>query len=415
MSPASRRHALIFVTITILLDVIGFGIIMPVMPALLREITGGTLAEASAWGGYLVFSYALLQFVCAPLLGALSDSHGRRPVLLLSLGMYAVNYLLMGFATSLLVLFIGRILTGMSSATYATANALIADVTAPEERAQSFGLVGMAFGVGFIIGPALGGFLGEWDLRLPFFVAAGFALANTLYGLVVLKETLPADKRRPFDWRRANIVGAFAQLRRYPLLVGLIGAIFLYNVGHHVYPANWSFYTMAKFDWTPRDVGLSMGVVGILMAAVQGGLIRVVIPRLGAAQSALLGLTAAAAAYVGIAFAPNGTAVYLWSAVSALSGFIMPATQSMLSTHVGADAQGELQGMLASVGSVGAIVGPLLMTQTFTWYTSPANPVYFPGAAFLVAGGLTTLAIAVYLVNLRWIRREAASATGAGS
>ncbi len=401
MSSSTKRHALTFVTITVLLDVIGFGIIMPVLPILLAELTGGGLSEASEWGGYLLVSYAVLQFVFSPILGGLSDSYGRRPVLLLSLGFYAVNYLIMGFATSLFLLFVGRVLTGMSSATYATANALIADVSPPEERAQNFGLLGMAFGIGFIIGPTLGGLLGEWDTRAPFFVAAAFALVNTVYGYFVLNETLDEKNRRPFDWRRANPIGAFAQLRKYPMISGLIVAVLLYNIGHHVYPSNWSFYTMEKFHWTPRDVGLSMGVVGILMAVVQGGLLRVVIPRIGAGRAAILGFASAAMAYIGIAMAPNGLTVYFWCVVSALSGFIMPSLQSMLSNQVAADQQGEMQGILASVGSVGAIIGPLLMTQTFAVFTQSGASYYFPGAAFMVAGCLSIVALMVFAMHLR--------------
>jgi DHA1 family tetracycline resistance protein-like MFS transporter len=392
-----KTHALVFVTVTLLLDVIGFGIILPVLPLLLQELTGGSLSEASLWGGWLMVSYAVLQFFFAPLLGALSDAYGRRPVLLLSLGFYAVNYLLMGFAETLALLFIGRVLTGLSSATYATAGAVIADVSPPDQRAQNFGLMGIAFGVGFIIGPTLGGLLGEWHERAPFFVAAAFALANTVYGFFALKETLAPSLRRSFDWRRANPLGAFAQIRRFPMLAGLVGALFLYNMGHHVYPTNWSFYTLEKFDWTPRDVGLSMGFVGILMALVQGGLIRLVIPRIGSERTALIGFAAAAMAYVGIAFAPSGLMLYVWCLVSALSGFIMPSVQGMLSSHVPSNQQGELQGLLASVSSVGAIMGPLLMTQTFAVFTGATAPVYFPGAAFLVAGVLASVAMLIFV------------------
>ncbi len=401
MDAARKRHALTFVTITLLIDSAGFGIIMPVMPFLLAELMGTGLSEASVWGGYLLFSYAVLQFFFAPILGAASDAYGRRPVLLLSLGFYAINYLLMGFAETLVLLFVGRILTGLSSATYATANALIVDVSAPDERAQNFGLMGMAFGMGFIIGPTLGGLLGEWDIRAPFFAAAAFAMVNTIYGWLVLKETLPVENRRPFDWRRANPVGAFLQIRRYPVLGGLIAAVFLYNLGHHVYPANWSFYTIEKFDWTPRYVGLSMGFVGILMAIVQGGLIRIVIPKIGAPRAALLGFASAAMAYIGIGLAPNGMTVYFWCFVSALSGFVMPSIQTLLAARVPANQQGELQGVMASVASVGAIIGPLLMTQTFAAFTGPDAITYFPGAAFVVAGMLSILAICVFLANVR--------------
>ncbi len=401
MDAKSRRHALIFVTTTVLIDVIGFGIIMPVLPQLLMELTDGQISTASSWGGYLLFSYAVLQFFFAPALGNLSDRYGRRPVLLLSLFFYGVNYLLAGLATSLWLLFLGRLLTGITSATYSTANALIADVSAPEEKAQNFGLLGMAFGVGFVFGPTLGGLLGEWDIRAPFYAAAILAFCNTLYGYVALRETLPVESRRPFDWSRANPVGALRRIGRYPMLVGMLTAVFAHNIAHHVYPSNWSFYTMEKFAWSAFDIGLSMGLVGILMALVQGGLIRVVVPRIGAPRSAILGFASASVAYIGIAFAPNELSVYLWCFVSALAGFVMPAVQSIMSNQVPPSEQGELQGIVASVGSVGMIIGPLLMTQTFAYFTSAEAVVYFPGAAFLVAGALALLALAVFVANVR--------------
>ena len=245
----NKRHTLIFVTTTVFLDTVGFGIIMPVLPQFLMSLSEISLAEASAIAGYLVVSYALLQFVFAPIIGNLSDRYGRRKILLVSLAAFSINYLIAGLAATLWVLFIGRILTGITSATHATANALIADVSPPEERAQNFGLMGVAFGLGFMVGPAIGGIAGAFDLRLPFFLAAGLAALNTLYGFFVLKETLPEDRRRPFDWKRANPVGMLLQVRRYPILIGLVAVMFIYNIGHHVYPSNWNFYTIEKFDW----------------------------------------------------------------------------------------------------------------------------------------------------------------------
>lgn len=396
----AKRHALTFVTITVFIDVVGFGIIMPIMPTLLMELTGAGAGAASQIGGVLLFVYAVLQFFFAPVLGNLSDRYGRRPLLLLSLGFYGLNYFLMGFADSLVLLFVGRILTGITASTYSVANALIADVSPPEERAQNFGLLGMAFGLGFIFGPTLGGFIGEWDSRAPFFAAGILALCNVAYGYFVLEETLPENLRRPFDAKRANPFGAFARIQKYPVLLGLMLCLLLYNIGHHVYPTNWNFYTMEKFSWTPFHIGLSMGLVGVLMAIVQGGLIRVVIPKLGAPRTAMLGFGAAAIAYIGIAFAPNGFVVCLWCGVSALSGFIMPALQSIMSNQVPADEQGELQGIVASISSIGAIIGPLLLSQTFAFFIGGATPIQFPGAAFLVAGGLTVIACAIFLGNL---------------
>ncbi len=404
----NKKYALTFATITVFLDTVGFGIIMPVLPEFLMQLTSASLSEVSSIAGYLVVCYAGLQFFFAPVIGNLSDRYGRRKVLLASLGMYAVNYLIAGLATTLWVLFIGRILTGITSATYATANALIADVSPPEERAQNFGLMGMAFGLGFIFGPSLGGLLGEYDIRLPFFAAAALAGLNTLYGYFVLRETLPESQRRPFNWRRANPVGMLVHLRRYPILVGLVLVMFIYNVGHHVYPSNWNFYTIEKFQWTPWDIGLSMGLVGVLMALVQGLLIRVVIPRWGAPTTAVVGFSAAATAYLGVAFAPNVLALYAWLVVSALAGLVGPAVSAIMANQVAQNEQGELQGINASVGSIAAIIGPLLMTQSFAVFSGSDAPIYFPGIAFLLAGVLAIVAVLIFAINLRVLKPLAA-------
>ncbi|NOX50605.1 MAG: TCR/Tet family MFS transporter [Gammaproteobacteria bacterium] len=396
-----KRHALVFVTMTVFIDTVGFGIIMPVLPQFLMQLTNSTLSQASSTAGLLLVCYAALQFIFAPIIGNLSDRFGRRPVLLVSLAMYAVNYLIAGLATTLWVLFIGRILTGATSATHSTANALIADVSPPQERAQNFGLLGLAFGMGFIVGPSLGGFLGEVDIRLPFFAAAGLAALNTLYGYIVLRETLPKNKFRKFEWKRANPIGMLAHLAKYPVLIGLMIVMFIYNIGHHVYPSNWSFYTIEKFNWTPFDIGLSMALVGLLMAFVQGYLIRIVIPKWGAQKTALVGFMAAFIAYAGIATAQNTISLYTWCFMSAFSGLIGPAISSIMSNQVSQNEQGELQGIIASVGSVAAIIGPLMMTQSFAYFTSPATPFYFPGVAFMIAAGLALVSIVIFILNTR--------------
>ncbi len=395
-----QRHAMVFVYITVLLDMIGFGIIMPVLPALLMDITGEPLSESAAYGGYLLTAYAALQFLFAPVLDGLSDRFGRRPVLLLSLAAYAINHLIAGLATSLAWLFFGRIMTGITSATHATANALVADVTPPERRAANFGLMGMAFGLGFVIGPALGGFLGEISPRMPFFAAAGLAGINPVYGALMLPETLPESKRRAFSWARANPFGALARLAQFPMLVGLVLVMFIYNIGHHVYPSIWAFFTMERFAWDSRDVGLSLAFVGLTMAIVQGGLIRLIIPKLGAPRVALLGFLASAIAFAGTALAQTVPLLALCIVASALSGLIGPAVQSIMSNQVPQNEQGELQGVLASIGSIAAIVGPLSMTQLFYHYTDNTG-VYFPGAPFVAAAGLATLAMLVFAYNCR--------------
>jgi len=399
----NKKHAMIFVVITAFIDTVGFGLIMPVLPNLLMELTGGDLSSTSAVAGYLVVSFAALQFLAAPILGNLSDRFGRKPVLLASLFTLGIYYVISGLATTLWVLFLGRVLTGFASATYSTANALIADVTPPEERAQNFGLLGMAFGLGFIFGPTLGGLLSEWDTRAPFFAAAALAFVNTGYGLIVLRETLPQENRRPFELARALPHNALKQIGRFPMLIGLLGVMFVYNIGHHVYPSNWSFYTMEKFDWSPLDVGLSLGVVGILMAFVQGYLIRIVIPRFGPQRTAFIGLLAAASAYIGIALAPNGLVLFAWMLMSALSNMVGPAVSSIMSNQVPANQQGELQGVNASVGSLAAIIGPFAITQVFTYFTSDCAPIYLPGAGFLVAAVLAIIAIFLFAANVRHV------------
>lgn len=397
----NKRHTLVFVTMTVFLDTVGFGIIMPVLPQFLMSLSEITLAEASAIAGYLVVSYALLQFVFAPIIGNLSDRFGRRKVLLVSLAAFSINYLIAGLAATIWVLFIGRVLTGITSATHATANALIADVSPPEERAQNFGLMGVAFGLGFMVGPALGGIVGAIDIRLPFFLAAGLAALNTLYGFFVLKETLPEDRRRPFDWKRANPVGMLLQIRKYPILIGLVAVMFIYNIGHHVYPSNWNFYTIEKFDWTPFEIGLSMGLVGIMAIFVQGYLIRKVIPLWGAPATAFIGFIVQAVAYLGIAFAGSSLALYVWCVASGFAGLVGPAVSGIMSNQVPQNEQGELQGINASMGSIAAIIGPLLMTQSFTYFTGPESPIYLPGIAFIIAGSLAILSLILFASNLR--------------
>jgi DHA1 family tetracycline resistance protein-like MFS transporter len=395
------KHALTFVTITVFLDTVGFGIIVPILPEFLVLIGNISLSEASALSGYLIFSYAVTNFLFAPLLGNLSDAHGRKPLLVLSLFVYGAAYLLSGFATALWMLFLGRLLTGITSATYAIANALIADVSTPEDKAQNFGLMGVAFGLGFIVGPALGGIIGAWDLRAPFFIAAGLAFTNTLYGLLFFRETLAPENRRPFDLRRASPWGSLSQLRKYPLLIGLILAVFLNNIGHHIWPANWNFYTIEKFAWTPMDVGLSMAFVGVMSVAVQGGLLRIVIPKFGPVRCAYFGIVATIAAFAGVATAGSAWALYFWCGVSSLGGLAGPSVNSILSNQVAADSQGELQGIMASVSSVAMIIGPLLLTQTFSYFTSASAPIYLPGSAFWVSALLTALALIIFYRQIR--------------
>ena len=396
-----KRHALTFVSITVFLDTVGFGVIVPVLPQFLVLIGNVNLSDASALSGYLIFSYAVTNFMFAPMLGNLSDAYGRKPLLVTSLFVYGGAYLLSGFATALWMLFLGRLLTGITSATYAIANALIADVSTAEDKAQNFGLLGVAFGLGFIVGPALGGIIGAWDLRAPFFIASGLAFINTLYGLIFFRETLAPENRRPFELKRASPWGALTQLSKYPLLIGLVIAVFLNNIGHHIWPSNWNFYTIETFAWTPLDVGLSMAFVGVMSVIVQGGLLRIVIPKFGPVRCAYFGITATIVAFVGVATAGSSAALFFWCGMSSLGGLAAPSVNSILSNQVAVDSQGELQGIMASVSSVAMIVGPLLLTQTFTYFTSDSAPLYLPGSAFWVAAILTSAALIIFFQQIR--------------
>ncbi len=391
------RQAIAVVFVTALLDSIGFGIIMPVLPELLMDVTAGTVSQAARYGGWLMFAYAAMQFVLAPVVGNLSDRLGRRPILLFSLFVLGVDYLIMWWAPSFAWLLLGRLVAGAAASTYSTCNAFIADVSPPEKRAQNFGLMGAAFGLGFIIGPVIGGLLGTYGPRVPFLAAAGLCFANLLYGALILPESLPAGQRRTFDWRRANPTGTLAALRRYPMVFPLIGAYFLFMLGHHVLPSTWSFFTMEKFHWSPAEVGYSLGFVGVLMVIVQAFVLRAALPRLGPRRAAILGFMAAAVAFVGYALATQSWMIYGFLMAGALQGFASPAMQGLMSNQVPGNEQGELQGGLASMSSLTAILSPPFMTQTFGYFTGMDAPVYFPGAPFVAAAALTALALAVFL------------------
>jgi DHA1 family tetracycline resistance protein-like MFS transporter len=393
----TKAHALIFILITVLLDSIGFGIVLPVMPQLIMDVTGEGISQAARYGGWLLFVYSVMQFFFAPVLGNLSDRFGRRPVLLVSLVIFAIDYLVMGWAPTVIWLFVGRIIAGMAAGTYGIANAYIADVFPPEERAQNFGLIGATFGCGFIFGPVIGGFLGELGPRVPFYATAGLTLANALYGLLVLPESLKRENRRRFELRRANPVGAINQLWRHPGLLGFVAVLFLYLLGHHALPATWSYYMIAKFGWTSSEIGFSLGAVGFTMLIAQGFLIRVAIRRLGPERTAYVGMTSAALAFIGYALAPYGWTVYCVMLVGAVQGFVSPAVQGIMSSRIPANAQGELQGAVGSVTSLAAIVGPPFMTQLFAYFSSDVTATYFPGAAFAAAAIITILSFTLLI------------------
>lgn len=385
--PSNKKAAIGFIFVTLLIDVIGFGIIIPVSPRLIMELKHSNLSIASEYGGYLIFAYATMQFICAPILGNLSDRYGRRPVLLFSLFGFAVDYLFMAFAPTLIFLFIGRIISGITGASFTTATAYIADVSPPEKRAQNFGIVGAAFGLGFIVGPLIGGLLGGFGPRVPFMVAAGLSFLNWLYGYFVLPESLPKENRRPFEWKRANPVGSLMQLKKYPAIAGLVSSLTLIYLGSHAVQSTWSYYSMEKFNWHESEVGVSLAVVGLCVGLVQGLLIRKTIPLLGQEKSIYLGILLYAMGMILFGIATKGWMMYGFTIVYCLGGIAGPALQGIISAHVPANEQGELQGALTSLISLTSILGPVVMTGLFAYFTSNKAPVHLPGMPFF-AGAL---------------------------
>ena len=383
----------LFIIVSMFIDAMGFGLIAPVAPKLIMQLTGTDLAGAAPIAGYLMVAYAAMQFVFAPVIGALSDRYGRRPVLLLSMGALALDYLLMSVAPSITWLFIGRLIAGVAGATYPTANAALSDLHPPEQRARYFGMIGAAWGVGFIVGPALGGLLGGFSPRTPFYVAAALAALNLVLGLVIFPETLPATARRPFAVARANLFGALQQLKHYHGIPLFLGIAFLYQIAHDAMPSTWTFFTMSKFGWDERGVGLSLTAIGLATAVVQGGLIGPIIKRFGEPLAARVGFIAGAVAMIGYAFAPAAWALFPAIAVGAFFGLAMPSLRSMMSRQVPANAQGELQGAMSGVMSISALLSPLAMTQLFHWATRPDAAVPFPGAPMLLGAGLLLLAL----------------------
>jgi len=400
MTP-SRPAALRFIFITLLIDVTGLGIIIPVLPKLISELIHGNLSDASQYGGWLTFSYALMQFLFAPVLGNLSDRFGRRPVLLFSLLGFGIDYIFLAFAPTIAWLFVGRVIAGITGASFTTASAYIADISEPEKRAQNFGLIGAAFGLGFIIGPIAGGLLGQLGSRIPFLTAAALSLLNTLYGFFVLPESLSKENRRKFEWKRANPLGSLLQLKKHPAILGLVGCIILLYIAGQSVQSTWTFYNMEKFKWNEAWVGYSLGFVGITVGIVQGVLIRVIIPKIGNIKSIYLGLTLNCLGLLLFAFATRGWMMFAFIIPYSLGGIAGPALQGIISGNIPSNEQGELQGALTSLMSMTSIVGPPLMTTLFAKFTGPAAPVNFPGAPFLLASLMMMASTWLAYRNLR--------------
>ncbi len=397
-----RKAAVGFIFLTLVIDIIGLGIIIPVVPQLIKGlIHTDNISKVSLYGGWLTFLYATMQFLFAPMIGSLSDKYGRRPVLLFSLLGFGLDYLFLAFAPSIFWLFIGRTISGITGASVTTASAYMADISDETNRAKNFGMIGAAFGIGFIIGPMLGGFLGEIGPRLPFLVAAGLALCNALYGYFVLPESLAPENRRDFNLKRSNPLSSLFHLRKYPAVSGLIFSLLFIYLGSHAVQSNWSYANIEKFHWTPKMIGFSLGMVGLLVGIVQGVLIRYINPKLGNEKSVYLGIALYALGLLLFAFASSTWMMFVFLIPYCLGGISGPALQSLISVHVPKNEQGELQGSLTSIMSVTSIVGPLIMTSLFAYFTKPSNPIYFPGSSFLLGAIFMVISAVIAYFVLR--------------
>lgn len=396
-----RRPAMGFILVTLFLDILGIGLIIPILPRLIEQLEGGDVSAASHTYGLLGALYALMQFLFAPILGSLSDRFGRRPVILGSLFGSGLDYLLLAYAPDLGWFYVGRLIAGITGANMTAATAYIADVSSPEKRAANFGMIGAAFGLGFIAGPALGGVLGDHDLRLPFFVAAGLTLLNWLYGLFVLPESLAVENRREFSWRRANPIGSFQSLKRHPLVFGLAVSFFLLSVGQFSTHSTWVLYTGYRYEWSPRQVGLSLAIVGLTVAIVQGGLSRRIIPALGEPRALVVGLCINVAAMIGYGLATEGWMVYCIVALGSIGAIGAPATQALITGGAEANEQGAVQGALTSLTSVAGFIAPMVSTGLFGYFISSRAPVRLPGAPFYLAALLILGALLVAVMTLR--------------
>jgi DHA1 family tetracycline resistance protein-like MFS transporter len=400
----SKKAAISFIFITLLIDIMGWGLIIPVMADLIAQLKHIPVNQASTYGALLLSVFAIAQFLFAPVIGNLSDKYGRRPVLLLSLFGFGIDYIILALAPAYGWLFVGRVIAGITGASFTTATAYIADVSTDEtSRAKNFGLIGAAFGLGFVLGPALGGFLAQWGIRAPFYAAAALCLLNCVYGYFFLPESLSKENRRPFEWRRANPFGSLKFLTRHREIGGLALSFFLIYLGAQAVQGNWNFFTIYRFNWSEKMVGISLAVVGVLVGAVQAGLTRVVNPKIGNEKSIYLGLSLYTVGLVLFAFATQGWMMFAFLIPYCLGGICGPSLQSVISGHVPRNQQGELQGALTSLMSLTAIIGPLMMNSTFAYFTTDKAPFYFPGVHFLIGAVCMLLSI---IITYKVLNRE---------
>lgn len=380
------KRSLLFIFLTILIDCIGIGIIIPTLPMLIQELSGASVSAAASYGGWLNFSYAIMSFLFSPVLGGLSDRYGRRPILLISLLGLGLDYIFLAFAPTIFWLFIGRIIAGVCGASFTTASAYIADVSTNENKARNFGMIGAAFGLGFIIGPVLGWLFGSLGTRVPFMAAAGLSLINFVFGYFVLPESLAKDHRRTFDWKRANPFGFFKHLSKHKTVLNLIVVLFILNIAGQAMPSIWSFFCIERFGWDEKLIGLSLTFVGITIATVQGGLIGMITKKIGVKRSIFIGLGFYMLGFFLFSLASRSWMMFAFMIPYALGGISVPNIQSILSSQVPANEQGELQGGLTGLISLTAVIGPILMTTFFTLFTQNPDSLYFPGISFFIGG-----------------------------
>jgi MFS transporter, DHA1 family, tetracycline resistance protein len=402
----TSKYAITFVFITVLLDMVGFGLIIPVQPALIRDVGHLDLAHASLIGGWLFASFSVTQFLFGPTMGNLSDAYGRRPLLLFAVAGLGIDYIIMATAPTLEWLFFGRLLAGFCGGSYVVANAFIADITAPEDRAKAFGLMGAAFGLGFVIGPAIGGLLGTFGPRIPFYVAAGVSALNLLFGYFILPETLPREKRRGFEWARANPFGTFKVFSTYKGVLPLCAVMAIYFFATAIYPAIWPFWGIAKFGWSEAMIGITLAAFGIINAVMQGGATGWAVKRFGEWNVALFGLSIAVISAVGYGLAGTFTFVIIMLIVHGPEGFVHPMLTAMMSKEVPADAQGEMQGGISSVQSLAMLLGTVVFAQLFGFFLSPASPIVSPNIAFFIAAAVLAIALGLFLVTSKNIQKE---------
>lgn len=399
-TPQNKTQILIFLCLVLFLDAVGFGLILPVLPGLISELSDFPNSQAAIIAGYLLFTFAIMQFFCAPILGALSDRFGRRPILLIALLGFSLDYFVMAAAPNLVWLFIARMISGVFGATYAAANASIVDISTPGERAKIFGWGGAAVGLGFVFGPAIGGLLGEYGTRIPFVVAGVLVLLTTVYGFFTLKETLVPENRRLFSWRRANPLGNIITIARYPIVLIILVSVFFMQLANHSYSSIWPFYTIEVAQWSPFLIGLSVAFYGIMLAMVQGGLTGPAVKMFGEVRMGLFSYALGIMVFIGLAFAANGAQIYIWIFIGGFTAFAYPVTQALMTKNTPENAQGELQGALASSYSLSAIIGPLFMSQLFGIYTDEGGR-YFPGAPFLGACVLIIISAAIFSYGIK--------------